>query len=119
MHELSIASAVVATAEQHAAGRVVTVVTVRAGGLRQVVPRSLEFYFELVARGTGCEGARLELELVAPRLRCEECGDEWGPEDSGFRCPACGAGTVAVVAGDELLVESIEVDEEEACIARR
>ena len=40
------------------------VVRLRLGELRQVVPDSLAFYFEHVARGTLCEGAALEHEVV-------------------------------------------------------
>ena len=72
VHELSLSSAIVNTVVKHADGRRVSVVNLRVGHLRQVVPDSLEFYFEFVARGTVCEGARLEQELV-PRgaaLRC-------------------------------------------------
>ena len=113
MHELSIAGAVVDTALKHAAGRRVTTVTVRAGALRQVVGDSLEFYFGIVTRDTLCEGARLELEVVPARLSC--CGSEWEVDWPDFRCAACG-GAATVVAGDELEVESIEV-EEAACTA--
>ena len=60
--------------------------TVRIGHLRQVVPDSLAFYFELVTRETVCEGARLEQELVPARLRCAGCAREWDPEDALFRC---------------------------------
>ena len=49
MHELSISSAVVETAIAHCGGRRVSVVSVRVGHLRQVVPDSLRFYFEIVA----------------------------------------------------------------------
>ena len=49
---------------KHAAGRRVTGVSLRIGHLRQVVPDSLAFYFELVSRETLCEGARLEQEVV-------------------------------------------------------
>jgi hydrogenase nickel incorporation protein HypA/HybF len=115
MHELSVSSAVVDTVLKHAAGRRVTVVSLRIGHLRQVVPDSLAFYFELVSRETLCEGARLEQEVVAARLRCEGCENEWDPEDAWFRCVRCG-GAGAVIAGDELEVESIEV-EEAACTA--
>ena len=65
MHELSVSSAVVDTVLKHAAGRRVTVVSLRIGHLRQVVPDSLAFYFELVSRETLCEGARLEQEYIA------------------------------------------------------
>jgi hydrogenase nickel incorporation protein HypA/HybF len=117
MHELSIASAVVAVVERHAEGRPVAVVNLRVGGLRQVVPDSLGFYFEFVARGTVCEGAQLELEFVPVRLRCEACGCEWELEQPLFRC-ACGSTATEVVAGNELNVETIEI-EEDACIAQR
>jgi hydrogenase nickel incorporation protein HypA/HybF len=116
MHELSIASAIVATAERHAGGRPVAVVSVRAGRLRQIVPDSLEFYFGFVAGGTVCEGARLDLDVVPVRLRCPDCGAEWELEQPVFGC-ACGSGAAKVIAGDELTVESIEI-EEDACIAR-
>jgi hydrogenase nickel incorporation protein HypA/HybF len=118
MHELSVAGAIVDTAVRHASGRRVASVQVRCGGLRQVVPESLEFYFEHVARDTLCEGARLELELVPVRLECSPCANAWELDDAPlFRCPRCGASEVAVVSGDELQVESIEVEEEDACIA--
>jgi hydrogenase nickel incorporation protein HypA/HybF len=117
MHELSIASAIVDTAIAHAGGRRVSVVTVRAGRLRQVVPRSLVFSFALVSRETLVEGARLELEVVPARLRCRACAREWDVEVPAFRCPGCGGGDVAVLSGDELEVESIEVEERSACTA--
>jgi hydrogenase nickel incorporation protein HypA/HybF len=120
MHELSIASAVLNTALAHADDRRVTLVSMRIGNLRQVVPDSLEFYFEIVARDTRCEGARLDLTEIEARLRCSDCQLEWEPAIPAFRCPRCGAGDVAVIAGEELEVEYIEVEEQEpACTGPR
>jgi hydrogenase nickel incorporation protein HypA/HybF len=113
VHELSLASAVVATVERHAAGRRVTAVHLQVGYLRQVVPTSLEFYFEHVARGTVVEGARLEQEAIPARLRCG-CGHEWEPDGIDFRCSGCGAADAVVVSGEEFLVESIDVEQQEA-----
>ena len=118
MHEMSIAGAVVGTVEKHAAGRPTSSVTLRVGRLRQVVPESLEFYFGFVSKGTVCEGARLELEIVPGRLACTACGHEWELDQPAFWCPACASSDVRITAGNELEVESIEV-EEEACIAPR
>jgi hydrogenase nickel incorporation protein HypA/HybF len=117
MHEFSIASAVVDTAVRHAGGRRVTSVRVRCGRLRQVVPDALAFAFEVCARETACEGARLEQEVVAARLRCGACDRDWEIAVPAFRCPTCGTADVAVLSGEELEVESIEVSEEAACIA--
>jgi hydrogenase nickel incorporation protein HypA/HybF len=116
MHELSIASAILDTAGRHAAGRRVTVVSLRVGELRQVVPDTLAFYWEHVARGTICDGARLDQELVAARLRCGPCGAEWAMGEADFRCGGCGR-AAEVAAGQELEVESIEVEEGASCTA--
>ena len=51
------------------------------------------------------------------RLRCGGCEDEWDMEGTPeFRCMRCGVSEVAVIAGNELEVDSIEVEESE-CIA--
>ncbi len=125
MHELSISSAIVDTALRHAGGRPISVVTMQIGSLRQVVPDSLAFYFEIVARDTDCEGARLELEIVGAWMCCQTCGHEWDPAPEpasgheqlapslpAFRCPACLRAGAEVIRGDELEVESIEVVDE-------
>jgi hydrogenase nickel incorporation protein HypA/HybF len=118
VHELSVASAIVDTATRHADGRRVTSVQLRVGHLRQVVPESLAFYFGHVARGTPCEGARLEQEVVPAVLACDDCHHEWELDAAAFRCPLCGSARVRIARGDELEVESIEI-EEDACIAPR
>jgi hydrogenase nickel incorporation protein HypA/HybF len=118
VHELSIASAVLETALRHAGGRRVTTVSVRAGAMRQVVPRSLEFYFDVVARDTPCEDAELRLIEIETELRCRACDLRWSPQIPAFRCPACGGAEVTITAGQELDVDYIEVEPEEAaCIA--
>ena len=118
MHELSLSSAIVNTVVKHADGRQVTAVRMRIGALRQVVPDTLEFYWGFVAQGTVCEGAVLEQELIPARLRCGPCEREWELDVPAFRCPTCGGADVAVVAGNEFEVESINV-EEVACTAPR
>lgn len=116
MHELSLSRAVISTALKHAEGRQVAGVSLRVGRLRQVVPETLRFYFAFAARGTQCDGAQLEIEVVDVRLRCNACADIWDIEIPDFRCRACAGSDVSVIAGDEFQIESIEV-EEEACTA--
>jgi hydrogenase nickel incorporation protein HypA/HybF len=119
VHELSVASAVLETAQRHAERRPVTLVALRVGRLRQVVPDSLSFYWEIVARGTVCDQARLEIDQIDARLHCAACGHDWTPGWPEFHCAACGASDVTVVAGEELEVEYIEVQEHEAVTAGR
>jgi len=127
MHELSISRAIVDTAIRHAGGRRVTAVALRVGALRQVVPESLGFYFEIAGRDTLCEGARLEQEIVGAWMICDVCACEWDPAPAPlathdpldptaglptFRCPGCELARARIVRGDELEVESIEVADE-------
>src|SRR5436190_22238531 len=99
MHELSISGAIVDTVVKHADGRRVSLISLRVGTLRQVVPDTLDFYFGFVSKGTVCEDARLEQELVPARLRCRSCEREWGIELPIFMCPGCG-GQAEVARGD-------------------
>jgi hydrogenase nickel incorporation protein HypA/HybF len=120
MHELSLSSAIVDTVIRHADGRPVTAVQMRIGALRQVVPDSLAFYFDIVSRDTVCEGARLEQAFVPVRLRCDACTREWEIDFPIFLCPSCETGgEVQIVAGEEFEVESIEVEEVAECTAPR
>jgi hydrogenase nickel incorporation protein HypA/HybF len=123
VHELALSSAIVNTVAKHAEGRRVATVNLRVGRLRQVVPDTLEFYFEFVARDTVCDGAQLVQEVIDARLHCQRCEHEWEIEIPAFRCPGCGGGDVEIASGDEFEVESIEVEsidvEEAACIGQK
>jgi hydrogenase nickel incorporation protein HypA/HybF len=113
MHELGIAEAIVAIAEEHAGGRHVDKVELKVGHLRQVVPGALTFAFELVAQGTCVEGAILEIEDVPARIVCRGCATDSRVTEFPFECPNCGGFDIDVVSGDELLVDSLEVVNEQ------
>ena len=112
MHELSIAESIVAIADRHAAGRTVHRVDVRVGHLRQVVPSALEFAFELVAQGTAVEGAALTLHDVPAAGDCRACGAHTTFAELPFACGACGGFDIELTQGEELQVESLELEEE-------
>ena len=92
-------------------GRPVSRVEVRVGHLRQVVPDSLRFAFELITAGTVLEGAELALEEVPARVRCIACEAETELEEFPAHCGECGGLDVEVTAGEELLVDSIDVED--------
>jgi hydrogenase nickel incorporation protein HypA/HybF len=113
MHELALAESIATVVERHARGRRVTRVEVAVGHLRQVVPPALEFAFELVTRDTVADGAELVLIEVPAAGRCRRCGEESTLAAFPFTCRACGGWDVEVTAGEELRVESLDVEEEE------
>ena len=120
MHELSLSSAIVNTAVKHADGRRVTVVSLRVGRLRQVVPDTLEFYFEFVARETRLRGraARAGGDRRAAAMPAVR-GPSGRSRSPLSAVPTCGGSEVEIASGDEFEVESIEVEEEAECIAPR
>ena len=118
MHELSIANAVVAIACEHANGRRVARVELKVGHLRQVVPSALEFSFELVAEGTPVEGAELEIDEVPARVACRECAAESRVTEFPLACASCRGLHVDVIAGDELFVDALELEDEPIALGR-
>ena len=77
-----------------------------------------------IAACPSCHGvARPRVVTVGHHRRtihfvCECCGHEWDVDGIDFRCAACGAADAPVVSGEEFLVESIDVEEQEpACTA--
>jgi hydrogenase nickel incorporation protein HypA/HybF len=111
MHELSIADSVVRIACAHAGDRRVAKVWLKVGRLRQVVPSSLEFAFGLVAEGTVVAGAELEMEDVPAAGRCRACGAESPLPRFPLQCERCEGFDVDVLRGEELLVDSLELDD--------
>jgi hydrogenase nickel incorporation protein HypA/HybF len=111
VHELSIAEGVVRIAAEHADGRRVTKVYLKVGYLRQVVPSALSFGFELLAQGTPVEDAELEIDMIAAAGTCRACGDRTRLEGFPLQCGSCGDFDLSIVAGEELYVESLELEE--------
>ena len=111
MHELSLAASVVEIALRHAAGRRVARVQLEVGWLRQVVPSALTFSFEMVASGTLAEGAALEITNIPAQGECRRCGAVSALHAFPLQCESCGAFDLKIVAGEELLVASLELEE--------
>lgn len=111
MHELSIAESVVRIAAGHADGRRVTKVYLRVGHLRQVVPSALSFGFEMISQGTPIEGAELEMDVIPAVGTCQACGVETRLENFPLQCGSCGGFDLKIIAGEELYVESLELEE--------
>ena len=114
MHELSIAASIVEIACRHAEGQRVTRVRVQVGHLRQVVPAALTFSFELVAQGTVAEGAPLEIEAIPAAGICRACGIQSELRTFPLHCLSCGGFDLEIVAGEELIVDTLELEEAES-----
>jgi len=113
VHELSICSSIADIAARHAGGRTVSVINVRVGQLRQIVPDTLVYCWGLVSEPTPLAGSRIIVESVPARIRCRPCEltAEIGDAPS-FACGRCGGTEVEIVTGEEFLITSLELAEE-------
>jgi len=113
MHELSLCeellNLLLSEAEQSGARRIHRF-RLRIGALGCVMQESLLFHFAQLAQGTLAEGAEIELEQVAGRGRCPDCGAESEIEHRFDPCAHCGATGLLLIAGDELRIVEMEVE---------
>jgi hydrogenase nickel incorporation protein HypA/HybF len=109
VHEVSICSAIAKIAHEVAAGRPVQRVRVDIGQLRQVVPDTLRFSWDMVVFGTPLDGVTLEVREVPAVIECRHCHSQTSLDDPIFRCSVCGSSETDVISGNELFVTSLDV----------
>ena len=111
LHELSLCEAIAESVTRHARGRPVTRVSVRVGHLRQVVPDSLVWSWEVLTSGTDLEGSTLDIEHVPVTIECNRCGATTVLDVPIMLCASCDDADVRVRSGEELMVVSLELSE--------
>ncbi len=109
MHELSVCASIADAVRARAGDREVVSVQLRIGYLRQFVPDTLVFCWEMVCDNTPLAGSRLEIEHIPAEVECADCGARSRLEHPLMICPQCSGGLVTVVAGEECMVTSMEL----------
>ena len=112
MHELSVCQALLrqveTIAQEHEASGVEKIV-LRIGPLAGVEPRLLQDAFPIARAGTVADGAKLVIEALPLRVRCDSCGAESDAAPNRLLCGACGDWHTRVISGDEMLLASVEL----------
>jgi hydrogenase nickel incorporation protein HypA/HybF len=113
MHELSIATELVARVEEVArregASRIARI-EVRIGAFSGVDREAFAFAFPFAAEGSRAAGAALAIEEQPLVVKCRACGESTNPEYPLVRCAACASGDVAIVSGEEFGLVAVEVE---------
>lgn len=113
MHELSITQSILEIALRHAqkaGAKRITRLNLVIGELSSIVGDSVQFYWDIIGKGTIAEGAALHFERVPATLRCLDCSHTFPLDGREYACPACGSERIAVAGGDDFRLESIEVE---------
>ena len=116
MHELAVTQGILSVALEaadRAGARRIDAIDLVIGDLASIVDDSVQFYFDILARGSPAEGAALRFRRVPADGTCLACSAQFiiGPTVMDA-CPVCGSGQVLITGGREFYVESIEVDNE-------
>ena len=110
MHELALAEGILAIALDAAAEQKVDRIRLQVGQLQHVTQDSLQFSFDLMAEGTCAAEAKIVMEQIPARFRCKTCDSEGEVQLPLFQCLSCGAQDLQVLSGEEMIVESVELD---------
>jgi hydrogenase nickel incorporation protein HypA/HybF len=116
MHEMGIALQIIeiatASLPPDLADARIETVNLKIGKLAAVVPESLRFCFDVAVKDTQLEGARLAIEELPVVAKCKDCHTQWTISGPAFNCENCDSGSLEIISGRELDIESIEIAEE-------
>jgi hydrogenase nickel incorporation protein HypA/HybF len=121
MHELAICQSLIDQLDDIAGDypdKRITVVHLKIGPLSGVVPELLRDAFPIASAGTAAECAELQFHDANIQVRCPKCGAESEADSNNLTCRQCGNWQTELIAGDELILQQVELDSEEAAEQR-
>lgn len=115
MHELSIMTSVLDIVISHAqknGARRVQKVNMQIGIMSDIIPEWAQTYFDMLSKDTIASEAILDIERIPVKIRCRECGHEFGFKDREwkFSCEKCESSDIELLSGREFMVSSIEIE---------
>ncbi len=111
MHELSITENILSIALRHAGdAERITNLHLVIGDLSAIVGESVQFYWDILSKGTIAEGSTLHFERIPTKFQCLNCERDFEPDGRRFDCPRCDSDQVKLVAGKEFQLASIDVE---------
>ena len=113
MHELGVTQSILDIAlekAKEARATKVTGINLVIGEMSSIVDDCVQFYFDLLSQDTIAHDATLSLKRIPTQVRCRHCGHSFTPDKSQWSCPQCHQWNVEIIAGQELYIDSIEVD---------
>ncbi len=113
MHELPVTESILDIALRHAEAAKaerITALHLVIGQLASIVDDSVQFYWDIISKGTIAEGATLDFRRLPTELLCLQCEKRYAPGQADLACPECGSVAVKVVTGEEFYLEAIDVE---------
>ncbi len=115
MHELPVTQgmlSIVLEAATRAGDRRILAIDAVIGDLTSIVDDSVQFYFDILSRGTLAEGAVLRFHRRPGTATCLDCGHTFEVRPPlPTECPRCSSPLIRVTGGTEFYVESIDLED--------
>jgi hydrogenase nickel incorporation protein HypA/HybF len=112
MHEVHLVKAILETVSGQADAKGMAEVKrlrIRCNPLTSHSADHVRFSFDIVKKEfPKLASAELELNEVAPTLRCENCGNEFEGHELREICPKCGSVAVRPVNDTDMILEQFE-----------
>ena len=116
MHEFSLVHALldqVDTMRQEQNAERVVSIRVNVGEFSGVEPELFRDAYQILVEETPMRGAELRMDRVPLESRCDVCGCNFTVERFRFECPQCNSHNVTIVRGQELILESVTIEQAE------
>lgn len=112
MHETMVAESIFQTISQEAQKQQSkpTSAKISCGKLNDINEEILNFAFEAIAKGTNCEGLKLEVEHKPIKARCSKCQETFEFDVYQPFCTKCGSEDFKLLPDEPLILEEIEFE---------
>ncbi|MBN2455238.1 MAG: hydrogenase maturation nickel metallochaperone HypA [Sedimentisphaerales bacterium] len=110
MHETAVAQSLIKTILDEAARQKAKPVTAKisCGVLNAINDELVNFAFEAIAKGTACQGMKLDIEHKPIKGKCKNCGAVFEFEVFNPNCNKCGSEDFQLFPDEPLVLEEIE-----------
>ncbi len=125
MHEFATAQNIVRIVSRAALmnqAKSISEIRLELGEFTFINPEQLKFVFEIAAKGSPAEGAKLIITKMPGKIRCTKCGYEGGLKYTGpeihssitaafvLDCPKCESKDTEIIGGRELRIKDIKIE---------
>ncbi|MFW5799296.1 MAG: hydrogenase maturation nickel metallochaperone HypA [Spirochaetota bacterium] len=115
MHELSIALNILNSLQRYAVEnniKEISEISLKIGKMQAVVPDSLEFLYNMAKEEFDyAKDSKIRMNFVDIKAKCDICDEVFTMEMLNLICPNNPEHSLHIIEGNELVIESIEVEE--------
>lgn len=112
MHEASICLSLMKKVQEtthHYPGALVRHIHLKIGPLSGIDPHLLEQAFRISKKEPALEGAILNIECTAAKVRCLDCQEVSEVPSNHLCCRPCGSTHTQLLSGSELYIDNIDL----------